>query len=275
MEQFFKVTLLAILQGVTEFLPVSSSGHLELLTTLFKFKNSDSLTLSIMLHAGSLFAIVIFYFKTLWSLLKKENFRIAGMVVLGSIPAGIFGVTLKLTNWHEMLSNSLAVVGFGFLITAALMRLSTKEKLIQLAPGEAPKKLSEITWRQALTVGVVQAVAIIPGISRSGSTISCGIITGIEREAAATFSFLLALPAIGGAAMLEVLSLLKGKNSAVDIFSVPLLAWGVILSAAVSFGALALLMNFVKKGKLIWFAWYLNFLGAAVLLFSVAGMLKK
>ena len=275
MEHFFKVTILAFLQGLTEFLPVSSSGHLELLSTIFKFKNSDSITLSVMLHAGSLAAILVFYFKTLWSLLKKENFRIIGMIVLGSLPAGIFGVTLKLTGYHEMLASSLPVVGFGFLITAALIRLSTKEKLIQLAPGEAPKKLSEISCRQALTVGVVQAVALVPGISRSGSTISCGIITGIEREAAATFSFLLALPAIGGATLLELMGMLQGKSTSVDVFTVPLLVWGVCVSALVSFGALALLMNFVKRGKLIWFAWYLNILGAAVLLYCMAGMMKK
>ena len=274
MEQFLKVTLLAILQGLTEFLPVSSSGHLELLSTLFKFKNSDSMTLSIMLHAGSLAAIVVFYFKTLWSLLKKENFRLIGLIILGSVPAGIFGVTLKVTGYDEMLSSSLPVVGFGFLITAALLRLTTKEKLIQLAPGEAPKKLSEMTLRQALTIGVVQAIAIVPGISRSGSTISCGIITGVERESAATFSFLLALPAIGGAALLEVLSLLKGINSAVEVFTIPQLVWGVALSAAVSFGALALLMNFVRKGKLSYFAWYLNILGAAVLIYCASGMFK-
>ncbi|MBQ9753330.1 MAG: undecaprenyl-diphosphate phosphatase [Lentisphaeria bacterium] len=275
MENFLKVTLLAILQGLTEFLPVSSSGHLELLTSLFKFKASDSMTLSIMLHAGSLCTIVVFYFKTLWSLLKKENFHIIGLIILGSIPAGIFGVTLKLTGYDAMLSSSLPVVGFGFLITAALLRLSSKEKLIQLAPGEAPKKLSEMSWRQALTVGVVQAVAIVPGISRSGSTISCGIITGIERESAAAFSFLLALPAIGGAALLELYGLIKGTGTAMEVFTVPQLVWGVILSAIVSFGALSLLMNFVKKGKLIWFSWYLNILGAAVLLYCVAGMIKR
>lgn len=275
MEQFIKVTLLAILQGVTEFLPVSSSGHLELLSTFFKFKNSDSMTLSIMLHAGSLAAIIVFYFKTIWSLLKKENLRVIGMILLGSIPAGIFGITLKLTGYDEMLSNSIVVVGFGFLITAALLRISTKEKLIQLAPGEAPKKLSEISWYQALTVGVVQAVAIVPGISRSGSTISCGIITGIERQSAATFSFLLALPAIGGAALLELLSLLKKGSGGTEVFTAAQLIWGVSVSAVVSFGALALLMNFVKKGKLVWFSWYLNILGAAVLLYSVAGMMKR
>ena len=156
-----------------------------------------------------------------------------------------------------------------------LLRLSSKEKLIQLAPGEAPKKLSEMSWRQALTVGVVQAIAIVPGISRSGSTISCGIITGIERESAAAFSFLLALPAIGGAALLELYGLIKGTGTAMEVFTVPQLVWGVILSAIVSFGALSLLMNFVKKGKLIWFSWYLNILGAAVLLYCVAGMIKR
>ena len=275
MEHFIKVTLLAVLQGLTEFLPVSSSGHLELLSTLFKFKNSDSMTLSIMLHAGSLAAIVVFYFKTLWSLLKKENFRVIGMIILGSVPAGVFGVTLKVTGYDEMLASSLPIVGFGFLITATLLRLSTKEKLIQLAPGEAPKKLSEMSWRQALTVGVVQAIAIVPGISRSGSTISCGIITGLEREAAATFSFLLALPAIGGAALLELISLIKGTSPAGEVFAPALLVWGVSLSAVVSFGALALLMNFVRKGKLSWFAWYLNILGAAVLLYCVMSTVKK
>lgn len=274
MEHFFKVTILAILQGLTEFLPVSSSGHLELLSTLFKFKNSDSITLSIMLHAGSLAAIIVFYFKTLWSLLKKENFRIIGMIVLGSLPAGIFGVTLKLTNYHEMLSSSLPVVGFGFLITAALLRLSTKEKLIQLGPGEVPKKLSEISCRQALTVGVVQAVALVPGISRSGSTISCAIITGVERESAAAFSFLLAIPAIGGAAFLEILSLLKGNNTVVETFSAPQLISGIVLSGLVSFGALALLINFVRKGKLIWFSWYLHILGAGVLIYSAVKTMK-
>ena len=274
MEQFLKVTLLAILQGLTEFLPVSSSGHLELLSTFFKFQNSDSMTLSIMLHGGSLAAIVVFYFKTLWSLLKKENFRLIGLIVLGSIPAGIFGVTLKVSGYDAMLSSSLPVVGFGFLITAALLRHTTKTKLIQLAPGEAPKKLSEMTFRQALTIGVVQAIAIVPGISRSGSTISCGIITGVEREAAATFSFLLALPAIGGAVLLELYALLKGSGTTAEVFTLTELVWGVCLSAAVSFGALALLMNFVRKGKLAYFAWYLNILGGAVLIYCVTNMFK-
>lgn len=274
MDNYLMIAAMAVLQGLTEFLPVSSSGHLELLSTFFKFKSSDSMTLSIMLHSGSLAAIVIFYFKTLWSLLKRENLHIIALVILGSIPAGILGVTLKLTGWDALLSSSLPVVGFGFLITASLLRLSTKEKLIQLAEGESPKKLSQLTWRQALTVGTVQAIAIVPGISRSGSTISCAIITGVERESAAAFSFLLAIPAIGGAAFLELLSILKGSVPATETFSVPQLIFGVLLSAVVSFGALALLINFVKKGKLVWFSWYLHILGAGVLIYSAAKLMK-
>lgn len=265
---------MAILQGLTEFLPVSSSGHLELLSTFFNFKNSESITLSIILHAGSLAAIVVFYFKTIWNLLKKENMHIIALVILGSVPAGIIGVTLKLTGWDELLVSSLPVVGFGFLITASLLRLSTKEKLIQLAEGEAPKQLSQLTWRQALTVGVVQAIAIVPGISRSGSTISCAIISGVERESAAAFSFLLAIPAIGGAAFLELLSVLRGTSGAAETFSVPQLIFGVTFSALVSFGALLLLMNFVRKGKLVWFSWYLHILGAGVLIYSAVKSIK-
>ena len=274
MKNYLMVSAMAVLQGLTEFLPVSSSGHLELLSNVFKFKGDESMSLSIMLHAGSLAAIVIFYFKTLLSLLKKENFRVIGLILLGSVPAGIAGVTLKLTHGADMLSNSLPVAGFGFLITATLLRLSNKRKLILLEENEEPKRLSQITWRQALTVGVSQAIAIVPGISRSGTTISCGIITGVEREAAATFSFLLALPAIGGAALLEILSLLKGKNPAAETFTGLQLAWGVVLSAAVSFGALALLMNFVRRGKLIWFSWYLHILGAGVLIYCAAKMIR-
>ena len=96
----------------------------------------------------------------------------------------------------------------------------------------------------------------------------------MEREAAATFSFLLALPAIGGAALLEILSLLKGKNPAMETFTGLQLAWGVVLSAAVSFGALALLMNFVRRGKLICFSWYLHILGAGVLIYCAAKMIR-
>lgn len=274
MENYLMIAAMAVLQGLTEFLPVSSSGHLELLSTFFKFKSSESMTLSIILHSGSLAAIIIFYFKTLWSLLKKGNMHIIALIILGSVPAGVIGVTLKLTGWDALLSSSLPVVGFGFLITASLLRLSTKDKLIQLAEGESPKNLSQLTWRQALTVGMVQAVAIVPGISRSGSTISCAIISGVERESAAAFSFLLAIPAIGGAALLELLALLKGTAPAAESFSASQLIFGVILSAAVSFGALALLLNFVKKGKLVWFSWYLHILGAGVLIYSAAKLMK-
>ena len=274
MKNYLMVSAMAVLQGLTEFLPVSSSGHLEVLSHVFKFKGDESMSLSIMLHAGSLAAIVVFYFKTLLSLLKKENFRVIGLILLGSVPAGVVGVTLKVTHWMDILSSSLPVVGFGFLITATLLRLSNKPKLIQLAENEEPKRLSQITWRQALTIGVSQAIAIVPGISRSGTTISCGIITGVEREAAAAFSFLLALPAIGGATLLEILSLLKGKNPAAETFTGLQLAWGVILSAAVSFGALALLMNFVRRGKLIWFSWYLHVVGAGVLIYCASKMIR-
>jgi len=273
MQNYLTVSAMAVLQGLTEFLPVSSSGHLLLLSKVFGFQGEESMSLSIMLHAGSLAAIVIFYFRTLLSLLKKENFHVIGLILLGSVPAGIVGVTLKLNHWDSLL-DSLPVAGFGFLITATLLRLSNKRKLIQLAENEEPKRLSQISWRQALTIGISQAIAIVPGISRSGTTISCGIINGVERESAAAFSFLLALPAIGGATLLELLSLLKGKNPAMETFTGLQLAWGVVLSAAVSFGALALLMNFVKRGKLIWFSWYLHVVGAGVLIYCAARMIR-
>jgi len=273
MNQYLTVTVMGILQGLTEFLPVSSSGHLTVLSHFFGFKAEESTSLEIMLHAGSLLAIVIFYFATLWSLLKKENWHLIGLIILGSVPAGVIGVGLKISGLYDALGESTIVVAFGFLITATVLRISGKPKLILLKPGETPVPLNKISWRQALSVGMVQAVAIVPGISRSGSTISAGIIGGIERESAATFSFLLALPAIGGAAMLEVMKLMK-HGIAGEHFGAGALACGIIVSAAVSFGALTWLINFVRKGKLAWFSWYLYVLGIALIIWQIVHLKK-
>ena len=270
---FLQIFIMALLQGVTEFLPVSSSGHLVVAGELFGFSAEKVYSLGVFMHAGSFFAIVIFYFKLLLGFFRKDQLHLLLMICIASIPAGVAGVCLEYTGWADRLFSSPAVTGMAFLVTGAVLRLTGKKKLVP--DQESAVTIKNISLRQALIIGFVQMLALVPGISRSGSTISCGIITGIERESAAAFSFLLALPAIGGAALLELYSMLKGNTPATEVFSVPLLLWGVCLSAAVSFAALALLMNFVKKGKLVWFAWYLNILGAAVLLLSVAGMFKK
>ncbi|MCQ2378153.1 MAG: undecaprenyl-diphosphate phosphatase [Victivallaceae bacterium] len=257
------VLLLAAVQGLTEFLPVSSSGHLAVLAAFFGFRGEESAMLGIMLHAGSLLAIIVFYFRILIGFFRRDQFRLLCMVVLASVPAGIIGLTVKHFRLDETLFQDEAVIAFGFLITGALLLLSGKKKLVERAAEPTP--LKEISWKQALTVGCVQAAALIPGISRSGSTISTGLFAGIEREAAATFSFLLALPAIFGATLLETIHLLRAE--AADALSVSHLQLGVAVavSAAVRLFALSALVKVVKKGRLAVFSWYVFALGAILI----------
>lgn len=279
MSMWFYVVLLAVTQGVAEFLPISSSGHLALLGAWFGVDTERSLSLGILLHAGSLTAIVLFYFRTLLSFLKPDRWRLACMVVIGTIPAGIGGVALKATGWDERMFGDLMAIGVAFLITATLLRLSEKPKLILRSGqerGTPPTELEAITLRQAAVIGTAQMFAILPGISRSGSTIAAGILTGVGREAAGTFSFLLAIPAIGGAAFLELLSMWKKGGAAADpgALDATQAVVGFFISAAVSYAALAWLIRLIRKGRLAWFSWYLYTLGTAVVLWQIAVMVR-
>lgn len=253
------VVVLAMVQGITEFLPVSSSGHLAVLGGLFGLPGNEGAAFSIVLHAGSLLAIVVFYFRTLLSLLPREKVRVLGMVLIATIPAGVAGVVLKKLNLLDMMFNDLLSIGMAFLVTASLLRITGKEKMVK----NSVTPLENISLKQALIVGVVQMIAIVPGISRSGSTIAAGVLCGLQFESAAAFSFLLAIPVIGGAMLLELISLIK-NGFAIGTLSMPQIACGFLISAAVSFAALALLVTVVKKRKLSIFSWYLFLLGIAV-----------
>ena len=261
--------ILAVIQGITEFLPVSSSGHLVLSGSLFGFTGSENLTLGILLHAGSLAAIVTFYFKTLVGFFKKDQLHLMGMVILGSVPAGVAGVALELSGVNTALFSNPAAVGLCLWITATVLRFTSKPSLC--AKGE-PVELKKITVKQTLFIGFAQMFAILPGISRSGSTIATGVLSGVKREDAATFSFLLATPAICGAILLEILKAFK-SGFAIQGNSAALVV-AVIVSAATSYGALKLLVNIVKRGKLVWFSWYLYAAGAVTLLLSFKGIIR-
>lgn len=260
MSIWLSVIILAVLQGLTEFLPVSSSGHLAVLSRLFGVEENSSLAFGIILHTGSLAAIVIFYFKILLGFFKKDQLHLLLMVIVGTIPAGIAGVLLKKTGLADRIFNDLVSTGLAFLVTAALLRLTSKQKLIPQTQTE----LKDITLKQALITGVVQMFAILPGISRSGSTISAAILAGVKYEAAAAFSFLLALPAIAGASLLEIIEL-KQDNFNLGEFTPLHLGIGFLVSALTSFGALTLLLYIIKKNRLSFFSWYLSALGLAVL----------
>ncbi len=271
---WLNLLILAVVQGITEFLPVSSSGHLAVLSAFFGFRGEESITIEIMLHAGSLVAIAVFYFRLLLGFFTRSQFRLLLMIILASIPAGVAGVAVKHYGVIEDISGYLPAIGMAFLVTAVVLHLPDKEKLMQrTTKGREPTDLANISWKQAVVIGLAQMVAILPGISRSGSTISVGLLSGLKRDAAASFSFLLALPAIAGATLLELVKLLKHGNSGYA-FSYCQLAVAAAVSAVVSYFALRFLVKLVNQGRLGVFRYYLFSLAAAVFIYSIYGMCK-
>ena len=269
MNTWLIIFILAALQGVTEFLPVSSSGHLAFLSNISGLPQESGAAVSIVLHGGSLLAIAIFYFKTLLGFLKKDQLNLLKMVIIATIPAAAAGLLLKKSGLIDVFFGDMLSVAMGFLITASLLRLTGKEKL----RAKSETELKEISLRQAITVGIAQAFAIIPGISRSGSTIAAGILSGIKFEAAATFSFLLALPVIAGALLLEVVDIAKSGFQLAP-FSRPQLITAFAVSAACSFASLSLLVKIIRKQKLSIFSFYLFLLGAGIMIWQIISISK-
>ena len=261
------VILLAIFQGIAEFLPISSSGHLAVLGKWLGLDPEANFTLGIVLHAGTLLAILAFYCKSLLRFVKLQRNRLAGMVLLGSVPAGILGIFFK--EKVEFLSANLWIVGTLFLVTAGILFLSEKLYKKRSDAGNPGYSSDDLTWKQALSIGAAQAVALLPGISRSGSTIAAGMAAGLNPAAAAEFSFLLAIPAIGGAALLEFLEL--ARSGFADAGDPGLLVAGFTVAAVVGYISLALLLKILKKGKLALFSIYLCFAAAAVFLKQLCG----
>jgi undecaprenyl-diphosphatase len=265
--------LLGIIQGLTEFLPISSSGHLVLFQNLLGFKEPE-LLFDISLHVGTLVAVLLFFRhdlkamaletkEFLLSLLSRETgfgksreYPHASMllwVLVGTIPTGFIGLTFK--SPLEALFGSLHVVGFTLIVTGFIVLASKK---LQAKDSSRPS----VGLFAALAVGIAQGIAIIPGISRSGITIVCGLACNLPRDTAARFSFLLSIPATIGALGVQLRS--EGLSSA----AVPALASGFIVSAIVGLFALRILMGMVRKGHLYYFAPYCWAVGCLILFLS-------
>ena len=240
--------ILGLLQGLTEFLPVSSSGHLVIAQHFFNLLTPPVL-FDVLLHLATALAIIIVLWRQLLSLDKKT----IGFILLASLPAGIIGVLLN--SSIETLFSSVKLVALALLVTALLLFL-TRYFFSQA-------KSTRLTWKNTLLIGLFQALAIIPGISRSGSTISAGIFAKLKPELIFNFSFLLALPAIFGAALLQ----LKDLNFAGSLLDLPLLI-GFITAFISGLFALKLLKKFVSQGKFSFFAYYCLALGLTLLVFT-------
>jgi undecaprenyl-diphosphatase len=252
---------MAIVQGIAEFLPISSSGHLAILGRLFAFDAETNATLNIVLHAGTLLAIIVYYFKELINILKKYDWDLVGKLIVGTVPLGIVGVVVKAMAWDESIFNNLFVPGIGFLITATILLWGQNNK--------DDKTLGKLTFKQSFLIGLAQAIAVLPGISRAGSTISAGLKCGLVKADAARFSFLLAIPAIGGVVLVKMFLLLKNTKLTLHSLDISHMAIGFIIAAIVGYFSLALLLKLLKRGNFKYFAWYLYVLGIATLIWAI------
>ncbi|MDY0170212.1 MAG: undecaprenyl-diphosphate phosphatase [Thermoguttaceae bacterium] len=263
---WLQVLILAVVQGITEFLPVSSSGHVIVGASLFDQIGdamTEKLTLNIVLHVGTLASIVVFFRDRIIALLGRDR-RVIGLLVVGTLPAVGIGLLLKaspLGPGMESILESPLVAGAMFPVTGAMLLWAMRHEDGRLA-------CREIGYGQALVIGLFQAFAVLPGISRSGSTIVASLGCGLRRDEAATFSFLLAIPALAGGGLLEVISMLrKGPGDTPG----SMLLMGGLVSFLVGLFALWWLLRWIRQGRLGLFAWYLIPLGAAVLLWQLAG----
>ena len=252
MNESLSAALLGIIQGLTEFLPVSSSGHLVLFEHYLPVQG-DPVAFDLVLHIGTLLPVFVYYRRDLWGIVRdllggeapfwqRAGVRLLLMMIIGTIPTGLIGVLFK--DVFESLFSAPIYVGFAFLVTGAVLWATRYIPQGSQTEQDAP-------WWKAAVVGVVQGLAITPGISRSGSTIAAGMFLGFDREVAVRLSFMLSIPAILGAFVLKSRDL-----ESWDVSLVPV-SIGFVAAAVSGYGALVLLTELVKKNHFPWFAFYL------------------
>ena len=273
--EYHQGIILGILQGLTEFLPVSSSGHLVLGQTFFGITQSQ-LTFDISVHVGTLLAVLVVYssdilamissvfrfffkavsFKPVAHLVKEDkNLQMAGLIVIGSIPTAIIGLVLK--QFEHVLFTSEVLVGSMLILTGTILWVSRNYYFTDT-------KKSRFGNKKAFFIGIIQGLAVIPGISRSGSTIAAGMFMGLDRHTAAKFSFLLSIPAILGAQVLSIKDMIS-SGLIID----PVTIYATIASFITGLIALKMLLTLVHSGKFHLFAPYCWLIGSLVLLSKI------
>jgi len=261
----FEAVVLGIIQGLTEFLPVSSSGHIELGKALLKTDlGSENLLFSVVVHAATALSTILVFWKDIGQILRdlfkfqwNESTQFAAKIVLSMIPVGIVGLFFK-KEVEGFFEGDILLVGAMLMVTGFLLFLTTIIK---------PAHPTDVTFGKAIIIGLAQAVAILPGVSRSGSTIATALIVGVDKAKAARFSFLMVLPPIFGATLLEFKDYLEAPAN-VDGISIPVLGAGFLTAFLTGLFACRLMIDLVKRGKLVYFAIYCLVIGAvAVVLY--------
>ena len=267
MIELMKYIFLGIIQGFTEPIPVSSSGHLMIFKKLINSSAINDMNFEIIVNFGSLIAIVFFFRKDTIRLIKNffnyiktketkyhDDFKYCWLIVIGTIPAGILGLIFK--DQIDKISDNIKLIGAALLVTAFFLFLIRKFK--------GKKDDGEITYKDAVMVGLCQAIALLPGISRSGATIVGGMLSRFKRDTAFKFAFMLYIPISCATLILGIKDLLES-----DVTNTLLIYYfiGMVVAGIVTYFSTKLFQNIMKKGKLIWFVGYCLIAGTLVLIF--------
>lgn len=272
----FEGIVLGLIQGLTEFLPISSSGHLAIMQHFFGIDGEKVLFFAAMLHVGTLFSLFAVYYKILWELIielvatlkdiitgkglqlnKNVNRKLGVMIVLATIPTGIIGILFN--DFFEGLYNSIPAIGISLIVTGCFLWMA--ERIDQ-----SGKNIREMKTKDALFVGLCQGIAIIPGISRSGATIVGSLFSGLKRELAIKFAFLISVPAILGAVILEApAAFAEGITAEIAL---PVVS-GILVAAVSGYIAIKAMIRLVSNKKLYVFSFYTWIVGGLVLLYAL------
>lgn len=262
---WLQALILGLIQGLTEYLPVSSSGHLAIGSYLFGINGEDNLAFTIVVHVATVLSTFVilwseidWIFRGLFKFKMNDETKYFLNIVVSMIPIGIVGVFFKDTV-EDIFGSGLLIVGCMLLLTALLLTFSYFAK---------PRVKENISWKDALIIGLAQACAVMPGLSRSGSTIATGLMLGNKKEKMAQFSFLMVIPPILGEALLDVIKMAKGHNPFGDVSTIALVV-GFVAAFVSGCMACKWMINIVKKGKLIYFGIYCAIAGAVTIICSL------
>ena len=273
---YFEAVILGLVQGLAEFLPISSSGHLALLQQWFGIDENKVLLFAVLLHVGTLISVFIIYWRDIWELivelcltikdlctgkglrLEERPVRKLGvMIIVATIPTAIIG--LLFNDLFDKLYTSVLPIGIGLIITGFLLILAERT-------GNSTRGIEKMNFRNALFIGTVQGIAICPGISRSGSTLFGSLICNLDRKFAVKFVFLISIPSILGSAVMEAPDAIE---AGIDMAQIgPVLA-GMAVAAVSGLIAIKTMIKIVSDKKLSYFSYYVWALGAAVVLYSI------
>lgn len=260
---WIEALILGLVQGLTEFLPVSSSGHLELGKTIMGAESTDNLMFSVLVHTATMLSIVVVLRKDIWHLITQvlrlkwnAETRFVSLIVISMIPIAIVGLLFE-SQIEQLFEGRILLVGFMLLVTASIL-FSTKF---------VKKNNKEVGYQKALIIGLAQTLAILPGISRSGATIGIALLLGVERSTATRFSFLMVLPPIAGATIIKLKDLLASHAT----YSQDIVPLGIGFIAAFISGVIACswMLALVRKGNIAYFSIYCLVIGLTAIAVSI------